>query len=136
MAKILGRIFGGGDTIKGTLEGAGTLAKDIRAAITGDNPELDAKIAEFEAQTRQAQIEWGKIEAGSSSWFIAGARPFILWTCGLALFYNYLAWPVLGIWVQNPPAVDINALYPLMLGLLGLGGMRTYEKSKGVQDRH
>ena len=60
------------------------------------------------------------------------------WSCGLALFYTYLAQPVAmfvlaqtGHLIQLPP-VDLSAMMPVLLGMLGLGGLRSFEKYKGV----
>lgn len=140
---ILGKLFSGGDTIKGALEGAGELAKDVRTAITGQSPEMLMKAQELEDRILTAQAEINKIEAASPSLFIAGARPFILWTCGIALFINYILRPII-IYISVAvgktgtmiPEVDIDSLYPLMIALLGLGTMRTAEKFKGVQGKH
>jgi hypothetical protein len=84
------------------------------------------------------QLEINKAEAASSSAFTSSWRPAIGWVCALALFFQYIARPLL-MWVglvtghQWPPlpGIDDN-LWQLMLGMLGLGGLRTYEKAKGV----
>ena len=75
-------------------------------------------------------------EASSSSVFVAGWRPFIGWVCGAALAYTYMIVPI-GMWaaimvghpITKPPALDGN-LWELMFGMLGMGGLRTYEKIK------
>lgn len=84
------------------------------------------------------QLEINKAEAGSPSVFVAGWRPFIGWICGMALAYQYLGRPLLTfLTIQmgaTPPvliALDDN-LWQLLFGMLGLGGLRTYEKTKGV----
>lgn len=77
-------------------------------------------------------------EPAVASFFTAGARPFILWICGAALAYQYLLCP-LAVWVclltghpvAKPPVLD-DTLYQLLFGMLGLGGLRTVEKIKGV----
>ena len=73
-----------GGIIKETLTGIGQFARDLRTAITGKvDPETEAKIqarlAELEAAAQNAQVEVNKIEAGHSSVFVAGWRPFIGW---------------------------------------------------------
>jgi hypothetical protein len=80
-----------------------------------------------------AQTETNKVEAGSSSVFVAGWRPFIGWVCGFALMYQYLVRPIiLGFYPELVfPGLDDN-LWQLLLGMLGLGGLRTFEKTKGV----
>lgn len=143
----LSGIFSGGDTVKGALEGAGTLAKDMRSAITGEvSPEKKAELAikaqELENQIITAQTEINKAEAKSGKMFVAGWRPFIGWTCGLALAFNYVIKPLVewGFTVAGKPiilpAVDMNQLYPLVIALLGLGTMRTVEKAAGAQANH
>lgn len=86
----------------------------------------------------QGQLEVNKAEASSSSPFTSGWRPAIGWVCALALFTQYIARPMLqwvGIVSGHPfpelPGIDGN-LWQLMLGMLGLGGLRTFEKTKGV----
>ena len=78
-----------------------------------------------------AQLEVNKVEAAHKSLFVAGWRPAIGWVCGLGLLYNVLVHPILSVWVELPP-VDTEALTPVMMGMLGLGAMRSYEKVQGV----
>ena len=99
---------------------------------------LEAKLTEHLAQIDLAQLEVNKQEASHRSVFIAGWRPFVGWTCGLALFYTYLAQPMAmfilaqtGDLVQLPH-VDLSMMMPVLLGMLGLGGLRSFEKYKGV----
>src|SRR4030042_267363 len=76
---------------------AGTLLKDIRTAITGKAPldptkqaEIEAKAQVIEAELMKAQIEVNKIEASSTSIFVAGWRPAVGWVCACALFYHFI----------------------------------------------
>lgn len=84
------------------------------------------------------QLEINKVEAASSSTFVAGWRPAIGWVCAMALFYQYLARPIAqGAFAAAghplPPLVGLDDnLWQLLLGMLGLGGLRTYEKTQGV----
>jgi hypothetical protein len=86
----------------------------------------------------QGQMDVNKAEAASPNAFTSGWRPAIGWVCGLALLFQYILRPML-MWFgvitghQWPPlpGIDDN-LWQLMLGLLGLGGLRTFEKTKGV----
>ena len=73
-------------------------------------------------------------EAKHASWFVAGARPFILWACGAAFAWQFVVGPI-GSWITlligHPtpiPVLDMGNLMPVLLGILGLGGYRTYEK--------
>ena len=100
--------------------------------------EIEAKLAEHLAKSDLAQLEVNKQEAAHRSLFVAGWRPFVGWTCGLALFYTYVAQPIAmfvmaqtGDLVQLPH-LDLSTMMPVLLGMLGLGGLRTYEKFKGV----
>ncbi len=90
-------------------------------------------MAERHAQElAQGQLEVNKVEAAHKSLFVAGWRPAIGWICGLALMYSTILAPILGIWFTVPP-VDSSLLTTVLMGMLGLGGLRTIEKAKGVQ---
>lgn len=99
-----------------------------------------ATMAERHAQElARGQIEINKEEAKSRNIFIAGWRPFVGWSCGLALFWHFLGLPVTLFvtgWfdLQHPPLpeFDMQSLMTVLLGMLGLGGMRTFEKFKGI----
>lgn len=78
-----------------------------------------------------AQIKVNEVQASHKSIFVAGARPAIMWICALGLFYAVFAYPVLDIWFEMPE-LNTDVLMPTMMGLLGLGGMRSFEKAKGV----
>lgn len=86
-----------------------------------------------ELEQIKGQLEINKAEAGSGNWFVAGWRPFIGWVCGMALAFQYLVRPI--VLTKYPalqvPGLDDN-LWQLMLGMLGMGGLRTFEKAKGV----
>ena len=130
------------DTIGGLIGSVGEAAKDIREAITGDLPadlkaELESKAKEIEAGILQAQAEINKVEAASNSIFVAGWRPFIGWVCGLALAFHFIIRPIVDHFIEEPlPLLDINSLYPIILGMLGLVVARTYEKKNNVQGNH
>jgi phenylpyruvate tautomerase PptA (4-oxalocrotonate tautomerase family) len=99
-----------------------------------------ATMAERHAQElAKGQIDINKEEAKSRNIFIAGWRPFVGWTCGLALFWHFLGLPVtlfITGWfnLQHPPLpeFDMSSLMTVLLGMLGLGGMRSFEKFKGL----
>ena len=84
-----------------------------------------------------AQIEVNKAEASSQSVFVAGWRPGAGWTCVAGLAYTFIAQPLLA-WVgavyglPTPPQIDTDTLMVLLTGMLGLGGLRSFEKAKGV----
>jgi hypothetical protein len=121
--------------------GAGSLAKDIRTAVTGDispekKAELEAKALEIEATILKAQMEVNAAEAASTSLFIAGARPAIMWIGALVILYSYIIDPILQTCGVTTPDIEMGDLWPVITGLLGLGTMRTYEKTKGVVGKH
>jgi Holin of 3TMs, for gene-transfer release len=80
-----------------------------------------------------AQTDINKVEAASASFFVAGWRPYIGWVCGVALTYQYIARPFLVAFLPSYqfPGLDEN-LWQLMMGMLGLGGLRSFEKFKGI----
>jgi Holin of 3TMs, for gene-transfer release len=98
------------------------------------------ELAEMQANLAlvQGQMDTNKVEAASSSLWVSGWRPFIGWACGAAFSMNYVIGPV-GEWISilagHPakfPQMDITTMMPVLLGMLGLGGLRTTEKIKGV----
>jgi hypothetical protein len=98
----------------------------------GEFKELDVQIAEIQSQT-----DTNKEEAKSTSMFVAGWRPWIGWTCGSALFLQYILRPIVqwfavltGHPIPELPGID-DQLWQLLTGMLGLGTLRTYEKIKG-----
>ena len=92
-----------------------------------------------ELQEIAGQIDINKQEAASASVFVAGWRPFCGWICGLALGYTYIFYPLLvwvcALWfpyVQPPKLGNDEMLYQLLFGMLGLGGLRSFDKLKGT----
>ena len=87
----------------------------------------------------QGQLAINQKEAEHGSIFVAGWRPFIGWVCGFGVAWQFVLSPI-GTWivvisgVDIPPipVLDTGPLMTLMLGMLGLGGLRTYEKRLGV----
>lgn len=118
-----------------------TAVKDIVSEVVVDKDKRDQinlELAQLQDQAQarldaqlQGQIEVNKIEAGSSSLFVAGWRPAIGWVGASALGYSYIISPFLGIWLKVP-SIDFDGLYNIIIAMLGIGAMRTYEKVKGV----
>jgi hypothetical protein len=80
-----------------------------------------------------AQVKVNEKEAQHRSIFIAGWRPFVGWTCGVALFYHFIVQPVLVFFMDKPaPSFDMSTLSTILMGMLGLGGLRTFEKYKSI----
>lgn len=115
-----------------------SLAESAIKRIWPDKSAEEAQRLAAELAIVQGQLEVNKAEAGSASPFTSGWRPAIGWVCAAALACQYIARPGLqwaGIVTGHPfpdlPGIDDN-LWQLMLGMLGLGGLRTFEKTKGV----
>lgn len=107
-----------------------TEAAKAKAAL-----DLTALQQEFQAIIGQQEIN--KVEAAHESIFVAGWRPFIGWVCGSALAYYYVAQPFL-VWIfdllgysTSMPALETGELMTILLGMLGLGAFRSYDKTKG-----
>lgn len=100
--------------------------------------EIEAQLTAHLAKIDLAQLGINKVEAAHRSIFVAGWRPFIGWTCGVALCYTYVLQPIIiFIMIQTGqlvplPEMDLAAMMPVLMGMLGLGGLRTFEKFKGV----
>ena len=91
-----------------------------------------ATMSENHAQElSKGQLEVNKIEAASKSLFVAGWRPAVGWSCCFALVYSTIFSPILSIWFTVPP-VDSSLLTTVLMGMLGLGAMRSAEKIQKV----
>ena len=102
--------------------------KDQKAALAHEIATMSEKHAH---EALKGQLEVNKVEAAHKSLFVAGWRPAIGWVCARGLFYNVILANIIGIWV-DVPEVDTTLLVPVMMGMLGIGAMRSYEKVKGV----
>ena len=134
-----------------SLTGIGEVASGISSIIDKIFPdktqaEKDAMALQLaqlsaEQQDKQMQADVDKQEAASQSIFVAGWRPFVGWVCGVGFGVSILG-PLL-TWIATlaghpiaVPAMDTDLLVTLLFGMLGLGGMRTAEKLKGVSAGH
>lgn len=109
--------------------------KDQKARLAHDL----ATMADNHAQElAKAQLEVNKVEAAHHSLFVSGWRPFIGWTCGLGMFGNFITIPFANFVLALSkidiviPLVPLETMMPVLMGMLGLGAMRSYEKSKDV----
>jgi hypothetical protein len=104
-----------------------------------------AEKAKAEAALRADLMAWDKAqtdvnaaEAQSSSLFVAGWRPAVGWVCCAALTWTYILQPIAAFalaqfgYLTALPRLDMGEMMPILLGMLGLGGMRSWEKTKGV----
>ena len=100
--------------------------------------ELEKALVHAEVSGLLGQIEINKIEAASRSIFVAGWRPMVGWSCSAAMAYSYVVQPILAFALAQTghlidlPRVELGEMMPVLLGMLGLGGMRSFEKFKGV----
>ena len=105
--------------------------KDLKTKL---NAELQSQLINLDALQAQTNLA----QAKHDSIFVAGARPAIMWICAFALAWQFIVAPIaswaFAIWypVVELPALDTQALMTLLMSLLGLGGMRSFEKMKGV----
>jgi len=103
----------------------------------------------IDADLQTGQMDVNTVEAAHKSIFVAGWRPFIGWVGGFALGYKFLFYPFL-VWIwtisqamewipkefKPPPTINQAELYPIILGMLGLGGFRTLEGMNGVKSEN
>ena len=131
LTALLGPIGGAINTVVDRLVPDNNKAAELKLAMM-------AELQTGALAQAAAQLEINKVEAAHGSIFVSGWRPFIGWICGVALAYQYVLSPVamyltnaFGLEVPAPPTLD-NNLWELVLGMLGMGAMRTFEKMQGV----
>ena len=113
--------------------------KDLDRKLTSDEYRMEFT---GELQVMLAQIMVNLEEAKSGSLFKGGWRPAVGWSCAIAFMYNYILYPFLKFLavlvmdtVPDFPEVDLAGMMPVLLGMLGLGAMRSFEKKNGVAAR-
>jgi hypothetical protein len=133
------------------IEGVGKVAGDL---YTTDKERLEMALEErklaleekkIDQATDLAQVDINKIEAASTSVFVSGWRPAVGWVGVAGLAYQFLGYPLMQwVWafgqgvdlipkgLPPPPDLQVEQLMTLLAGLLGFGGMRSFEKSRGV----
>jgi roadblock/LC7 domain-containing protein len=109
-----------------------------RAAAERAKAEMEQQLVTAANAAALAQVEVNKVEAAHSSVFVAGWRPSIGWVCAAGLAWAFVLAPVaswalmvLGIKAELP-AIQFDHLFELVLAMLGIGGLRTFEKMRGV----
>lgn len=114
------------------------LANTVIGKIWPDKSEQEKQQLAAAVMVVQGQLDINKAEAGNPSIFVSGWRPFIGWMCGVACAWNWIGLPVLkavmaavGHPITISPA-DLTEMLPILIGMLGLGGLRTAEKINGV----
>lgn len=123
------------------IESVGKVAGDL---ITTDKEKMQLELEgrKLDQALDLAQIEVNKVEAASSSLFTSGWRPYIGWGCGTAFLYSALFEPMLRFVAQVMfdykgafPQLDTNMTMQVLFGMLGMAGMRAWEKGKGVASK-
>ena len=119
---------------------ANTIGTVVSRIWPDPTEELKAQVAAFEiaVSSQIAVHETNKMEAQHPSMFVAGWRPFVGWTCGFGLAYQFLVQPMLawasGIWaIPAPPTLDTGTLTTVLMAMLGMAGMRSFEAFKGAK---
>lgn len=114
------------------------LAGTVIGKIWPDKSEAEKQQLAAAVMVVQGQLDINKVEAANPSVFVSGWRPFIGWVCGMACAWNWIGLPItktilvaLSYQVALEPA-NLQEMMPILLGMLGLGGLRTIEKIKGV----
>jgi len=109
--------------------------KDQRALLAHEI----ATLAEKQAQEQiTGQIKTNQIEAAHQSMFVAGWRPAVGWVCALAMLLNFILIPFINLGMDlagldiRLDLIEMETMMPVLLGMLGLGGMRSYEKARNV----
>jgi|TARA_R110000744_G_scaffold174324_1_gene293128 hypothetical protein len=102
--------------------------KDQRNALAHEIATLATRQSH---ELMKGQLEVNKVEASSSSVFVAGWRPMVGWISAFALAYSTIISPVLAIWLPVPE-LDSSLLTTVLLGMLGMGTLRTIEKTQSV----
>ena len=107
--------------------------KDLRSKLSHEIATMAEKNAHEQIK---AQLEINKTEAQHNSLFVSGWRPAVGWTCCLGMAANFLIIPMTNFALAlassniSIPLIDLETMLPVLLGMLGLGGLRTYEKVK------
>jgi len=114
------------------------LVPDKNAAAKAKQ-ELEAEMIKAATKANLAQLEINKAEAASGSLFKGGWRPAVGWVCAIAFAYHFVLKDLLvfgaslaGYELPELPEFDMGTLLTVLGGMLGIGGLRTYEKQKGL----
>ena len=135
MLNLLGGLLGGGKG--GALE---TISKVVDELHTSEEEKLDKKILMQRLQQKLAekQLDVNAKEASHRSVFVAGWRPAIGWCGAMALFFAFILSPCIEWYAKLsgidivPPAIETGPLLAIVTSMLGVAGMRSFEKAKGI----
>jgi hypothetical protein len=135
--------------IAGLIGPVATLLDDVLKRVVPDPTErarlqaaMQTELLKADLSVLQGQLAINAEEAKSEHVFVSGWRPFIGWVCGGAFAYHFVLQPFLafavgigGVSLPPLPVLDAATLMPVLLGMLGLGGLRTFEKVQGANKR-
>jgi hypothetical protein len=129
---ILSSLFGGGSSVAQPIEAIGNIIDNV---FTSDEERAQGELLKqkLAMQPSMMQAEIMKVQANHRSTFVAGARPFLMWVCGLGFLFAFVINPILQ-WVApelGSPELPLDAMLELTLAMLGLAGLRTVEKLNG-----
>tara|TARA_B110000285_G_C14661023_1_gene396076 strand:+ start:107 stop:505 length:399 start_codon:yes stop_codon:yes gene_type:complete len=127
---FLDKFFGG--TAAQPIEAIGNV---IDKVFTSDEEKMAGQLLlnKLALQPSLLQAEINKVQASHKSTFVAGARPFLMWVCGLGFLFAFVINPILQ-WLApelGSPELPLEVMMELTLAMLGLAGLRTVEKLKG-----
>lgn len=144
MASVIANILSGG-----ALTGISKVIDSIRGKSPEDAEKLQELASKYQSEllaadlsTVKAQTDIDQVEAGSKSIFVAGWRPFIGWVCGTGLLVQFLIRPLFIYFanlIKHPvdfPTLDMGTLMTLLMALLGMGAMRSFDKVNGSASGH
>jgi len=129
---ILSSLFSGGSSVAQPIEAIGNI---IDSVFTSDEERAQGDLLKQKLAMKPAllQAEISRVQAGHRSIFVAGARPFLMWVCGMGFLFAFVINPVLQ-WLApelGSPELPLDAMLELTLAMLGLAGLRTVEKLNG-----
>jgi len=114
------------------------LASTVINKIWPDKSEAEKQQIAAAVMVVQGQLDINKAEAANPSVFVSGWRPFIGWVCGSACAWNWIGIPVVKVLLAFfsvslvVSQADLTEMLPILMGMLGLGGLRTIEKMNNV----
>ena len=135
MLNLIGGLLGGGQG--GALK---TITKVVDELHTSEEEKLDKKILmqRIKQKLAENQLDVNAKEASHRSVFVAGWRPAIGWCGAMALFFAFILSPCIEWYAKFsgmdivPPAIETGPLLAIVTSMLGVAGMRSFEKAKGI----
>jgi len=127
----LSKLVGG--SISEPIEAIGNIIDAVHSSDE-EKAQAQALLEKIKQRPGLVQAEIGKVQAQHRSIFVAGARPFLMWVCGIGFLFAFLVDPLLQ-WLMpevGAPQLPLDVMAELTIAMLGLSGLRTVEKLKGV----